>query len=96
MTTRIGAAQHLGSVDFTDDDGDEVNAETGSSDFFADGIGNAFEWTLGLGLNVAEWTIDLELAEEAPFSTFYWLTGYTAYEDDNDAPVTRISAIYNF
>ena len=96
MTTRIGAVQHLGDVEVIDDDGDEVKAETGSGDFFSDGIGDGFEWTLGIGFNVAEWTIDMELADEAPFSTFYWLTGYSAYIDTFDGPVSRISAIYNF
>jgi hypothetical protein len=95
MTTRVGAATHLGKIETIDDDGDEVTAETGSS-VFDDGIDGRFNWTLGVGFNVAEWTIDLEVAEEAPFSTFYWLTGYTAFEDDDDAPVTRISAVYNF
>lgn len=101
MTTRVGAQKHLGTFKVTEVDGDETEWEVGAeegflgiSPIFSDG----FEWTLGLGFNVAEWTIDLELADDAPFSTFYWVTGYTGYDADGEeeGPVTRISATYNF
>jgi hypothetical protein len=58
---------------------------------------DGFEWFLGCGFNVAEWTIDMELAPETPFSMGYWLTGYSAwYEGEDAGPVYRISGVYNF
>lgn len=99
MTTRIGAAKHLGDYTYTDLDGDEFKFDTGTPGFFTGPFedSDGFDWSLGLGFNVAEWTIDLEVAEEAPFSTFYWVTGYSNYDQDSDeGPVTRISGIYNF
>lgn len=102
MTTRVGAAKHLGDYTFTDVEGDEVIFEPGAEDFFSwpgsDPQPSSFEWTLGVGFNVAEWTIDLEVEDDAPFSTFYWITGYSAYDEGFSArgPVSRISAIYNF
>lgn len=102
MTTRVGAAKHMGTLKASDNNGDELSVETGTpiygpfNDFFEDML-TGFDWTLGLGFNVAEWTVDLELGSEAPFSTFYWITGYSAYDQDSGfGPVTRISALYNF
>jgi hypothetical protein len=96
MTTRVGAAKHLGKATVTSVDGEEISAEPGTPSYFDFGI-SSFDWTLGLGFDVAEWTIDLELGSEAPFSTFYWVTGYSVYTDDSSfGPVTRISGLYNF
>lgn len=95
MTTRVGAAKHLGQITEKYVNGDEYKAEPGLPSEFDWSI-ESFEWTLGLGFDVAEWTVDLELDSAAPFSTFYWVTGYSGYSDTASGPVTRISALYNF
>ena len=60
-------------------------------------IDRSFEWFLGAGFNVAEWTIDMELAPETPFSMGWWLHGYSAFERADDyGPIARISGTYNF
>ena len=99
LTTRVGAARHMGNTKTKKNNG----METKTTDGVPTAIGsmypfdaNAFEWFLGLGFTVAEWTIDLELTEEAPFSLGYWLTGYSAYTTGNQGPVGRISAVYNY
>jgi hypothetical protein len=101
MTTRVGAAKHLGKYTLKTVDGDEWTTESGTPGYpqfdgtFTDMAD--FDWTLGVGFNVAEWTVDLELDSAAPFSTFYWVTGYSYYDTDSSyGPVTRISALYNF
>lgn len=96
MTTRIGAAKHLGELKLTSTDGEEVKVEPGTPAYFYPDL-SSFDWTLGVGFDVAEWTVDLELDSAAPFSTFYWITGYSYYDTDSSyGPVTRISALYNF
>jgi hypothetical protein len=99
LTTRIGAAHHNVSY-----------KETASGDEFkytnnAPGVEEAmsgFEWFMGVGFNVAEWVIDMELSPETPFSLGYWLTGYSAFGSYIDGPfsgggpVYRISGAYHF
>ncbi len=99
MTTRIGAARHMGNTKATTNSGTETKTTDGVP--FAIGSSypfdsNTFEWFLGVGFTVAEWTIDLELTEEAPFSLGYWLTGYSAYPTGGQGPVARISGVYNY
>jgi len=98
LTTRIGAARHMTKVTAKSNvAGNEIEATDGNPLFTVEQA--AFEWFLGCGFNIAEWTIDMELAAETPFSIGYWLTGYSAF-DGNDAneygPVGRISAVYNY
>jgi hypothetical protein len=92
LTTRVGAAKYLVNEKYEYNDGD-VNVGVGVPTFIASGP-SGFDWFLGCGFNVAEWTIDLELAEETPFSLGYWLTGYNGY--GSAGPVGRISAVYNY
>ena len=95
LTTRVGAAKHLLNEKAKYNDGERqagvgtpatVNPPTGGP--------SGFEWFLGCGFNVAEWTVDLELAQETPFALGYWLTGYSGY--GAGGPVGRISAVYNY
>ena len=79
------------------------NEETGGVNFSNDLNGfptpsiDEFEWFLGVGFTVAEWTIDCELEHQTPFSVGYWLTGYSYWEqDESSGPVARISAVYNY
>lgn len=58
---------------------------------------SGFGWFLGAGFNVAEWTIDMELAPETPFSLGWWLHGYSAFTSGAEyGPIARISGTYNF
>jgi len=93
LTTRVGAAKYIGSVEDKQNNGDKTKATTGTPTF----IGNlpGFDWFLGCGFNVAEWTIDLELASETPFNLGYWLTGYSNYSTGS-GPVTHIAAVWNY
>ncbi len=96
LTTRVGAAKFIGSIkeettgEFTETPG----VPAGLAFFDPEG----FDWFLGCGFNFAEWTVDLELADETPFGLGFWLTGY----DDawaagsGHGPVGRISAVYNY
>jgi hypothetical protein len=94
LTTRVGAAKYLGSLTWESVGGDEIKYTPGTPGFFDENL-PGFDWYLGCGFNVAEWTIDLELAHETPFNLGYWLTGYSNY-DSGAGPVTRISAVYNY
>ncbi len=94
LTTRIGAVHH--NTSYTDKDGTSEVKITDDPTDILDQTSKPFEWFLGAGFNVAEWTIDLELAPETPFSMGYWLTGYTAFNDSYYGPVGRISATYGF
>lgn len=91
LTTRVGAAKYL-VTDKYEFQGGEESVGMGTPLPYAP---NGFDWFLGCGFNVAEWTIDLELAHETPFNLGYWLTGYTNY-DTAAGPVGRISAVYNY
>ncbi len=93
LTTRVGAAKYLVNDKYKYNDG-EVNVGVGTPTFLDTGP-SGFDWFLGCGFNVAEWTIDLELAPETPFNLGYWLTGYSNY-DTAGGPVGRISAVYNY
>jgi len=100
LTTRVGAAKYLvnGKDEFQ---GGSEEAGAGTPPLLfgppALAIPSSFDWFLGCGFNVAEWTIDMELASETPFSLGYWLTGYTAWGAfGSDGPVGRISAVYNY
>jgi hypothetical protein len=106
LTTRIGAAKHVSKRTLKSNDGGEVKyTPEGDDDSgtivipggleYSDEL-SSFEWFLGAGFNVAEWTIDMELAHETPFSIGYWLTGYSAFFDSGPGPVARISAVYNY
>jgi hypothetical protein len=56
-----------------------------------------FCYYLGLGFEVADFTIDCVLNDEIPFSMGYWLTGYRPDDGSgNRTPVWLISAKYNF
>lgn len=100
LTTRIGAVHH--NTSFTDKVGNDEEKYTDDPDDILIETGRAFEWFLGAGFSVAEWTIDLELAPETPFSLGYWLTGYSAFGGNGIGmgpaygPVGRISATYGF
>lgn len=93
LTTRVGAAKYLVN-EKTEFNGGEESVGVGTPTFIATGP-SGFDWFLGAGFNVAEWTIDLELAEETPFNLGYWLTGYSNYSDAS-GPIGRISAVYNY
>ena len=97
LTTRIGAAKYIGSTKWEAQDGDEIKESPGvpGGPFFDP---SGFDWFLGCGFNFAEWTVDLELAEETPFGLGFWLTGYDdAWADGSGhGPVGRISAVYNY
>jgi len=97
LTTRIGATKYIGSIKEELQDGDEEKASPGNP-FFTSFDPNGFGWFLGCGFNFAEWTVDLELAEETPFGLGYWLTGYSDAWNDGSGhgPVGRISAVYNY
>jgi hypothetical protein len=104
LTTRIGAVHTNYRTTATNVTGSELKytngAEIPAYIIGEDGDTNShFEWFLGAGFNIAEWTIDMELAPETPFSLGYWLTGYSTWEDErgsSSGPVWRISGIYNF
>ena len=93
LTTRVGAAKYL-VTEKTEYNGGEVSVGVGVPTFIEDSP-SGFDWFLGCGFNVAEWTIDLELAHETPFNLGYWLTGYSNY-DTSGGPIGRISAVYNY
>ena len=103
LTTRVGALHRNATFTDTDSNQDvtwtnnsfdeyEIPSQAALFDF-----DNSFEWFLGAGFNVAEWTIDMELAPETPFSMGWWLHGYTAFESEEEyGPIARISGTYNF
>ena len=97
LTTRVGAAKYIGTVTEEFGDGDEHKESPGvpTAPFFDP---SGFDWFLGCGFNFAEWTVDLELAEETPFGLGYWLTGYADAwaAGSGHGPVGRISAVYNY
>jgi hypothetical protein len=93
LTTRIGAAKYLGSVE-TETVGGDKTKETPGTPTVGTGL-DGFDWFLGCGFNVAEWTIDLELASETPFNLGYWLTGYSNYTTGG-GPVSHIAAVWNY
>jgi hypothetical protein len=95
LTTRIGAAKYIGSLKAEANNGDEIKVSPGHPWDYPEM--NGFDWFLGAGFNFAEWTVDLELAEETPFGLGYWLTGYAdAWDNSGYGPVGRISAVYNY
>lgn len=99
LTTRIGAAKYLVTTETKLVGGDKTKTTQGAPAFPPGGPGpNSFDWFLGCGFNVAEWTIDLELASETPFSLGYWLTGYSAWGQDTGStgPITHIAAVWNY
>jgi hypothetical protein len=95
ITTRIGAAKYLVSYKEEANDGEEYKETPGVPTGIGGGNVPNFEWFLGCGFNIAEWTIDLELASETPFNLGYWLTGYSNY-DTAGGPVSHISAVWNY
>ena len=94
MSTRVGAAKYLVTEKTETNGGDETKASAGTPTSVTTPP-PGFDWFLGCGFNVAEWTIDLELASETPFNIGYWLTGYSNYST-GAGPVTRISAVWNY
>jgi hypothetical protein len=94
ITTRVGGAKYLGSVKDETNGGDETKESPGTPATVGSNL-PGFEWFLGMGINVAEWTIDLELSHETPFNLGYWLTGYSNYAT-SAGPVARISGILNY
>jgi hypothetical protein len=96
LTTRVGAAKYLVTAEAKFVGGDKDKTTQGTPIFDpAQFTPNGFDWFLGCGFNVAEWTIDLELASETPFNLGYWLTGYTNYSTAA-GPVTHIAAVWNY
>jgi hypothetical protein len=96
LTTRIGAAKYLVTLETKVVDGDKSKATQGAPIYDVNQVTpNGFDWFLGCGFNVAEWTIDLELASETPFNLGYWLTGYSNYST-SAGPVTHIAAVWNY
>jgi hypothetical protein len=95
LTTRIGAAKYLGSVEDEDVGGDKYKETPGTPTAVGGSNLPGFDWFLGCGFNIAEWTIDLELASETPFNVGYWLTGYSNYSTGG-GPVTHIAAVWNY
>lgn len=94
LTTRVGAVKYLVKETQKTVGGDETQATPLHP--YDDFMPTGFDWFLGCGFNVAEWTIDMELAAETPFSLGYWLTGYSAWGGFSTGPVARISAVYNY
>jgi hypothetical protein len=93
LTTRVGAIKYL--VNYKAEyNGGDYSVGAGAPTVYGPPV-PSFIWTLGCGFNVAEWTIDMELASETPFNLGYWLTGYSNY-DTAGGPVGRISAVYNY
>ena len=96
LTTRVGAAKYMGSSETKLVNGDKTKFTPGTPlAFTAPETFPGFDWFLGCGFNVAEWTIDLELASETPFNLGYWITGYTNYAT-GAGPVTHIAAVWNY
>jgi hypothetical protein len=95
LTTRIGAAKYLVTDEVKAVSGDKTKATQGTPAYPGSTTPNGFDWFLGCGFNVAEWTIDLELASETPFNLGYWLTGYSNYST-SAGPVTHIAAVWNY
>lgn len=96
LTTRVGAAKYLGSVEAETNGGDTEKVTPGTpAAAGGDSDIPGFDWFLGCGFNIAEWTIDLELASETPFNVGYWLTGYSNYET-GAGPVAHIAAVFNY
>jgi hypothetical protein len=98
LTTRVGAAKMIGSFKVEQNRGNEEKGTPGNAYVTMPDFADGFDWFLGCGFNFAEWTVDLELAEETPFGLGYWLTGYADAWDDGSGhgPVGRISAVYNY
>jgi hypothetical protein len=103
LTTRVGALHR--NAKFTDTESNQDVKFTNNSGYYdmanqlpgISSFDNAFEWFLGAGFNVAEWTIDMELAPETPFSMGWWLHGYSAFDSGSDyGPIARITGTYNF
>ncbi|MBD3180469.1 MAG: hypothetical protein GF417_13350 [Candidatus Latescibacteria bacterium] len=88
LTVRTGCTKMLTTMKGEEDDGEEV-AEVSWTD-------TDFEWYLGLGFHVGDFTIDCLIDREVPFMMGYWLTGYGSYEGEYDTPIYRISTIYSF
>jgi hypothetical protein len=94
LTTRVGATHS--NISYTEKQGAEIKY-TNQAYIPGEGwVNGGFEWFLGAGFNVAEWTIDMELAPEVLFSMGWWLHGYTAFDDADYGPIYRISGTYNF
>src|SRR5262249_37426996 len=99
LTTRIGAAKYLVTTETKVIGGDKTKTTQGAPAFPPGGPGpNSFDWFLGCGFNVAEWTLDLQLASETPCSLGDWLTGRSAWGQDTGStgPVTHIAAVWNY
>jgi hypothetical protein len=94
LTTRVGAAKYLFSQEIEEVGGESVKWTPGTPTSVAPPL-QGFDWFLGCGFNVAEWTIDLELSSETPFNLGYWLTGYSNYST-GAGPVTHIAAVWNY
>lgn len=97
LTTRIGATHS--NVSYKDKVTDAEYEWTDGAYVYDNGwffSDNEFQWFLGAGFNVAEWTIDMELAPETPFSLGWWLHGYSAFSSSTYGPIARISGTYSF
>ncbi len=88
LTVRTGCTKMLTSVGGEMDDG-ETTAEATWDD-------PDFNWYLGLGFHVGDFTIDCLLDRDVPFQMGYWLTGMNGYDEGSDQPMYRISTVYAF
>ncbi|HET6349474.1 MAG TPA: hypothetical protein VFH88_10375 [Candidatus Krumholzibacteria bacterium] len=96
FTTRVGAAKYMVTSEEKFIGGDKNKITQGTPTFDPNQVTpNGFDWFLGCGFNIAEWTIDMELASETPFNVGYWLTGYSNYAT-GAGPVTHIAAVWNY
>lgn len=89
LTFRTGCTKMLTTLGADGDVNDTSNEVTWD---YAD-----FEWYLGLGFHVGDFTVDCQVDKNVPFNMGYWLTGYGGYgEGKYDTPIYRISALYSF
>jgi hypothetical protein len=88
LTTRVGASKEMQKEEITDAAGDKTTTTAPTTP------GGDFEWSLGAGLHIGEWDVDLVFSHELPFRLGYWLTGWGV--GDIDPPVGRVSGTYRF
>jgi hypothetical protein len=77
LTARVGGTHTLVRMQ----DEDDVTQTSGE-----------FELTLGLGFQVADFDVDVELHDYAPYQLGYWLTGFQNFEP----PVARATVSYHY
>jgi len=88
LTIRTGCTKMLTTMGGEYTEGDETGEATWDD---AD-----FDWYLGAGFHVGDFTIDCMIDRDVPFQMGYWLTGMNGYREGSDQPIYRISTIYAF